>query len=488
MTETATLPHPAEQENIENKTVSSGTLPSDLWESISAFSNMDGGFLYLGVDPAGNRVGIAPRYLDKLQRDLASLCQSGFNHKLYPDITVAEDNVITVYIPPVPASLRPIFSPSRGLPRGGRVRLGSANYPLDDEWIRRFAITARGGAELQEFRGQPHQVFDHHAIEQYLHIVTQKRGNVYQNLSLADILLKLRAVTAHGVSLFGLLAFSNATSLQDLTAPTVSIAVTHYAGTTKVNPNDAEEVSLDDREFYGNAPKQFEEALKFIISKLPVRSRIDPHGKRREHLVIPRVAIRETLANALVHRDYSTFSSRIQIDIYADRIEFSNPGKSLVPLELIETAHSETRNPLLMNYLRDLEITEQRARGIRTIKSSLKAAGLAEPTFAHRADWFVATIFNTAFIKSDDQLWLKNFAVYNLKERQLNALVYVKHNPHGITNEVYRDINNMNNVRDDIRATKELIRLARLGLVQKKGERRYTRYVLNPQLREQLPG
>ncbi|MCG2692373.1 hypothetical protein L6272_06165, partial [Microgenomates group bacterium] len=189
---------------------------------------------------------------------------------------------------------------------------------------------------------------------------------------------------------------------------------------------------------------------------------------------------RETLANAIVHRDYSTYSSRIQVDIYADRIEFSNPGKSLVPLEHIETAHSETRNPLLMNYLRDLDITEQRARGIRTIKSSLKTAGLAEPTFEHRADWFVATIFSTTFIKGDDQIWLNKFVIHRLKERQLNALVYVKHNQDGITNEIYRDINNMNNVRDDIRATKELSRLTRLKLLQKVGSYRYTKYILIP--------
>ncbi len=239
---------------------------------------------------------------------------------------------------------------------------------------------------------------------------------------------------------------------------------------------------MDDKEFSGNCVTQFEEALKFIISKLPIRSRIDPEGKRREHLAIPRVAIREALANAIVHRDYTTFSSRVQIDIYSDRIELVNPGRSLVPLEEIETAHSETRNPLLMYYLRDLKITEQRGRGIRTIKHSLKSVGLAEPKFEHRADWFVATIFSTAFIKSDDQIWLINFAAHKLKERQLTALVYARHNRAGITNEIYRDINNMNNVRDDIRATKELARLTKLGLLLKQGENRYRRYIINPEI------
>lgn len=58
-------------------------------------------------------------------------------------------------------------------------------------------------------------------------------------------------------------------------------------------------------------------------------------------------------------------------------------------------------------------------------------------------------------------------------------MVYVLHNRNGITNEIYRDINNMINVRDDMRATKELARLAKIGLLIKKGKFRYTKYVLN---------
>lgn len=470
-----------ERDNVENKLIEANELPHNMWETISAFSNMDGGMIHLGVDQKGNRIGVSPLYIDKLQSDVATLCSSGFNHKLYPEIAVDVDNVINIYIRPVPASLRPIFTPKRDMLKGGRVRIGSTNHKLDEEWIKRFAITARGGAELQELSGDYNNFFDMKMVDRYLKLVKEKRGNVYNKLTIQEILFKLRAITNNGITMFGLLAFSNQFGLQELTAPTVNIAVTHYIGTSKVNPEDTEEVNLDDKEFSGNVVSQFEGAFQFVLSKLPIRSRIDPEGKRREHLAIPKIAIRETLANAIVHRDYTTFSSRIQIDIYSDRVEFSNPGRSLVPLDEIETAHSETRNPLLMYYLRDFKITEQRARGIMTIKSSLKNAGLAEPNFEHRADWFVATIFNTAFIKGDDQIWLQNFAVFKLKERQLNALVYVRHNKTGITNEIYRDINNMINVRDDIRATKELARLTRLGLLIKQGENRYRRYIIKPE-------
>ena len=69
-------------------------------------------------------------------------------------------------------------------------------------------------------------------------------------MSQEDVLAKLRAMTKeHKLTMFGLLAFSNNFGLQELTAPTVDIAVTQYKGTSKVNPTDVAEVSLDDKNF-----------------------------------------------------------------------------------------------------------------------------------------------------------------------------------------------------------------------------------------------
>ena len=195
-------------------------------------------------------------------------------------------------------------------------------------------------------------------------------------------------------------------------------------------------------------------------------------------MAIPEVAIRETLANAVVHRDYTTFRSRIQVDIYADRVEFKNPGRSLVPIEKLETSHPQSRNPLLMGFLKELDITEHRGRGIRTIRNSLRQAHLAEPFFANEHDWFTAIIYSSAFITEDDQTWLEKFGKYKLKERQLNALVHAKYNPNGLNNAEYRKINNMTSVGDDLRAQRSLSELVKLGLLEMVGVRKGTRYVL----------
>jgi len=481
MTKTFHIPK-RESETVEFKTVSESLLPSNLWEPISAFSNTDGGSIYLGIDPNGKQIGVNNSYIDKFTGNINSLCSNTFNHKIYPGIEVLGNTrkTIHLFIPPAPATMRPIFSSSRGPIKGGRIRIGTSNVVLDDEWIRRFAIAAAGGAELIEFPTNYQQSFSLDYVNRYLKAVEKKRGKVYKDIGQQEILVKLRAITRkQNPTLFGLLAFSNESGLQELTSPTVNAAVTQYTGISKVNPNDVAEVSLDDREFSGNVVSQFENALKFIMSKLPIKSRIETGGKRMEYLAIPELALRETLANALVHRDYSTYRSRVQVDIYSDRIEFANPGRSLVPISQLETAHPQTRNPLLMSYLRDLKITEHRGRGIRTIIISLRQAGLAEPTFEHRHDWFVATLYSSAFIKDTDQDWLVKFQDFGLNERQLKALVHTRHSQTGIGNSEYRTINNMNGVGDDRRAKNDLIRLVKMEILKKTGAKRNRRYILS---------
>ncbi|OGD62836.1 hypothetical protein A2215_01260 [Candidatus Berkelbacteria bacterium RIFOXYA2_FULL_43_10] len=471
----------SESESLEFKSCQSGELPRDIWQPISAFSNSDGGTIIFGIDSDGKNVGIAPKSRDKLMRDISSYCSSKFNHRLYPEI-VSEGGVIKVYIPPAPANFRPVYAVSQGLPKGGRVRIGSANVQLDDEWIRRFAIAANGGAELLDFPYQNAKYFDRKYIMRYLQAVKKRRGNVYADISVEEVLKKIRAINGNEhITLFGLLAFSNDYGLQELTAPTVDVAVTQYAGTTKVNPLDIAGVSLDDKEFCGNVVSQFENSFSHILSKLPLRSRIESSGKRIEHLAVPKDAIRETLANCIAHRDYSTYYGRVQIDIFSDRMEFSSPGRSLIPLDQLENAHPQTRNPLLMSYLRDFGITEHRGRGIRTIKNSLRNAGLPEPKFEHRHDWFVVTIYSSAFISDNEQRWLEQFKGYKLNERQLKALVYVKNNSEGINNSEYRELNNLNSVGDDVKAKHELSRLVKIGVMEPKSSKRFRRYIFSGQ-------
>ena len=283
---------------------------------------------------------------------------------------------------------------------------------------------------------------------------------------------------------FGLLAFGKDRDLQEIIAPTVNIAVTRYPGLTKINELNPSETYIDNKEFDGAAVKQFHDTFSYIRAILPVRGLVEPGtGERHDYLEIPEDAIREALANSIAHRDYSTQASRIQVDIFADRIEIINPGESLIPVSQLEMSHSATRNPLLMTYLKERGIAEQKARGIRTIKSLLKQAGLQPPEFESSKNFFKAVLFTSAFISDEDTSWLKGFKNLKLNSRQLNALAYLRSRPErAVSNKEYRDINNMLGVGDDKKASRDLRRLTEYNILTAIGERKQRKYRIRKDL------
>lgn len=472
-----------EDQQLEFKSCSQGELPADIWKTISAFANTEGGRIVLGVDPEHRPVGLTPDHIDKLQRDIVTLCQGSFNYPVTPEIQLT-GTVITVHIPPSPAAVRPIYSKSRGLPNGAWVRIGSSTVQMTDEMRNQFTTAARGGSELIDFPSLLYtECFDMQLIDEYIQTVNASRNNIYRGIAVQEVLAKMRAISSNASpTLFGLLAFSKNLTLQEVTAPTTNIAVTQYMGSSKVSLEDPELTYIDNREFNGNVIQQFEQAFSFIRSKLPITGRVDQDGKRRDFLTIPEVAIREALANAITHRDYGTYSSCIQVDMYSDRIEIINPGPSLVPIEFMETTPSMSRNPSLMSFLKDFHITEQRARGIRTIRESLRAAGLLEPLLQNLPTSFKITLYSSAFISHEDKQWLQQFRLHNLNNRQLTALSTLRSATRGISNSEYRSLNHMNSIGDDRRANYELNRMAHLNIIRHDGADRNRRYYLYDEL------
>lgn len=471
--------HP-ESKNIEFKSGTKGRLPKDIWKTISAFSNTDGGQIVFGIDPNGNNINLSKNDIDKLQTDFANLCEQSFNVPIIPDIQFS-DGVLIAFIATQPAQLRPIYSKSRGAYTGSYIRIGSSNHQTTDEDIRRFSVASIGGSETISYTDRDYNdYFDERIVEQYISIINKNRNNIYQHFSTKEILIKLQAIDRKGdPTLFGILALGKPLSQSELIAPTVNITVTVYPGYEKVDDSNLHITYVDNREFTGDIVLQFNSAFRFVKSVLPVRGYVDDAGIRQDLIIIPEIALREALANAVAHRDYTDHTSAIQVDIFTNRVEITNPGKSIVPINELEATPSATRNPLLMSFLKDYGVTEQKARGIRTIIVSMKNAGLAKPEFANVGSFFKSTLFATAFKSSEDREWLARYDGYSLNNRQKNALVYIKNKPSGISNREYREINGMNQVRDDKKANKELRQLVDKAILKQVGDNRARKYTIN---------
>ena len=100
---------------------------------------------------------------------------------------------------------------------------------------------------------------------------------------------------------------------------------------------------------------------------------------RKDVIRIPVQAVREVLANTLIHQDLSDRGAGPMIEIFDNRLEGSNPGMLLVPKDRIIDAPPKARNEALAAFLRRLHIVEERGSGFDRIEEAMEAYHLPSP-------------------------------------------------------------------------------------------------------------
>jgi ATP-dependent DNA helicase RecG len=108
---------------------------------------------------------------------------------------------------------------------------------------------------------------------------------------------------------------------------------------------------IDNRQFHGNAFTLMRRAERFLIESLPIAGRIEP-GKmeRTDTPLLPVEAMREALANAFVHRDYSIGGGSVNVALYDDRLEIISIGDlhfGFTPEALFLDHESKPWNPMI---------------------------------------------------------------------------------------------------------------------------------------------
>ena len=124
----------------------------------------------------------------------------------------------------------------------------------------------------------------------------------------------------------------------------------------------------------------FEAAVDFISSLLPQN---EPIGQafRREVRVYPVRAIRELVANALIHQDFSVTGTGPIVEIFSARMEITNPGEPLMdPSRFIDTP-PKSRNEVLAAMMRRMKICEEAGSGIDKVILAIEQFQLPPPNF-----------------------------------------------------------------------------------------------------------
>lgn len=136
----------------------------------------------------------------------------------------------------------------------------------------------------------------------------------------------------------------------------------------------------------------FEGLIGYINQLLP-KNEILEKAIRREVPIYPELAVRELVANAIIHQDFSITGAGPMIEIFSDRMEITNPGKPLVATDRFLDSPPRSRNEALASFMRRIGVCEERGSGIDKVVFQTEVFQLPAPVFEVPDDNTLAVLF-----------------------------------------------------------------------------------------------
>ncbi|OQX29353.1 MAG: transcriptional regulator [Spirochaeta sp. LUC14_002_19_P3] len=124
----------------------------------------------------------------------------------------------------------------------------------------------------------------------------------------------------------------------------------------------------------------FNGLIDYIMTLMPAEENLSS-PIRKETTMFPKLAVRELVVNALIHQDFFEAGSGVMIELFANRLEISNPGVPLVSVERFLDTPPKSRNEKLTSLLRRLGICEERGSGIDKVIFEIEINQLPAPVF-----------------------------------------------------------------------------------------------------------
>lgn len=132
--------------------------------------------------------------------------------------------------------------------------------------------------------------------------------------------------------------------------------------------------------------------IDYVNGLLP-RNEVISTALRRSVPMYPELAVRELVANAIIHQDFTVTGSGPMIEIFSDRMEITNPGQPLVSTDRFLDCPPRSRNELLASFMRRIGVCEERGSGIDKVVFQTEFYQLPAPMFEVLEDNTRATLF-----------------------------------------------------------------------------------------------
>ncbi len=386
---------PSETQWVEFK--ENNTNPEVIGELISALSNAaallgkETAYVVWGIADGSHAItgtSFQPATAKKGNQDLESWLVQMLSPKLFIRFLTTEVEGKSVVVLEIPAArVKPTAFAGRE-----SVRVGS---------------TCRNLGDLAEMERALWRSFDQTPFERQTALADQSAPDVLRLLDYPELFVRLgRAAPTDQVAILEALAAEDmirrndaghwdVTNLgailiaRDLTAfPSVArkaVRLIVYKGKSRIKT----EREMDGRKGYAVG---FEGLMTYLKALLP-RNEVIGDAIRRDVPMYPDLAIRELIANALIHQDFTVTGTGPMVEVFEDRIEVTNPGEPLGDIQRLLDQPPRSRNEALAAFMRRIGLCEERGSGVDKVVFETERYQLPPPRWELVTGWSRATLF-----------------------------------------------------------------------------------------------
>ena len=458
---------------IEAKTFSEYSRAA-LGPTLSAFANLPGGgtiLLGVGEDPV-SVIGVQQPH--ELQQALVSQARQGFSTEIAVDprsIVIDGKTVIAANVQEVPINSKPCRWRETG---SAYLRQYDGDYRMSQQEQQQLLLRhQRPRQDSIAIPGTSVDNLEGDLVQRFLRAV-RTGSTALTGQSDAEVLLNLNVLTEDGeATRAGLYALGRYPQRQ-FPGLSITAAVT--------DANDA--VRATDRlTIAGPLPQMLTDAVDWVARTTQTRIRFGDDGHGRDDHEFPLIAVRELIANALVHRDLSepALSKGVEIRLLHDRLIISSPG-GLWGLSVDQLGTRDGKSAVneylytICTFATDYEgrrVIEGLGSGIREVRRALRDADMESVRFQDTGVRFTALLPRGAPLSPEDLTWLPDLEARGLGVEQRHALVEMRHGK-SWTNSSYRRRFGC----DSQQARRQLQELVNRGYAEARGQRGSTSYVL----------
>ncbi|MBI2264293.1 MAG: putative DNA binding domain-containing protein [Armatimonadetes bacterium] len=370
-----------------------GPHPDGLADEIAAFANSSGGVLLLGIDERTRKPhGMSIEQLTALEHWLQGVC----NDRIKPPPLIRIEKWELPDAAGYPAPVLKVDIP-RSLyvhesPNGYFYRIGSSKRKMTTDYIVRLS-QQRSQTRMIRFDEQPVVQAPLEALDPVLYERFRTTRTRDEDL---DFLRKLGVVALddQGIAHPSVAGILVACREPRQWMPNAFVQAVAYRGTSPSAIDDGLPYQLDARDISGPLDEQVRESCRFVARNMKVAGVKDLGRKDIPEYDL--TAVFEAIVNAVAHRDYAIYGSKIRFKMFADRLEIYSPGSipntmTIESLPYRQAARNETLTSLLAKcpVTTDIEwvntdrrtLMDKRGEGVRIIMENSERLSGKRPEY-----------------------------------------------------------------------------------------------------------